>query len=295
MQFFNVPRATAWVHAHHREYVKDVMSSSANLQTRTYADLPSFVAHLREWTGEQRQCVAKAVAFAVATAVADVKWLTTGYAWQFILADDTLESGMPHTIYNAIVLPSWWVDTLCQHESGTEFLNLVETLVHERVHVWQKREPARFYRLYRAWGWSRVSDTESLPRSAVEQHRQNPDTPDHWVILQKSVDAAGPQYHWLPCVRFNTNAKTLHDVAYYLVRFNARLRVMEWHKMANVKWYTEFYGNCEHCYHPDEAAAVLLARMWRRCAASGGSACKSAGGGASAAEVAVMEWTRTSS
>ena len=54
---------------------------------------------------------------------------------------------------------------------------------------------------------------------------------------------------------------TLNNAIYYLVHINTELNKMDWFIMKNVTWYTDFYGNLSHCYHPHENVAVIIPRL----------------------------------
>ncbi len=228
--------------------------------------MTSFAAHIKNWHGSHERSLTAAARIAAESIHKEASWLLCrSIPWRFIVVDDRLESGMPHTIHSAIVFPAWWLEMLTKsiEQSNVEKTwACIETLVHERVHVWQKMHPPLFHSLYSTWGWKFMN---SIPKSLIERHRHNPDTPYHWCI-QEATTATGTvtqqdTYLWVPCVRFRTSPKSLHDVEYFLVRFNMRLQIFDWHSMSQVQWYQRFHNNTPHCYHPDEASAVLLARL----------------------------------
>lgn len=263
MEFFTVSDSTAWVAKYHANYIRGVSLNALNQQTRTYNNHNSFISHLREWDDNQKQLVKSAVTFAIENTSSETKWLCSSIPWRFIAVDDALESGMPHTIHSAIVFPAWWIRLLGDSSNtavkrSDTFFSCIETLIHERVHVWQKVKPDLFFQLYKAWGWKRIDNPHTIPVGIVESHRHNPDTPFHWAIFEQN-----PEYCWIPCVKFKPQPKNLHDVDYFLVRLHVRLHIIEWHPMTSVRWYQSFYNSTPHCYHPDEASAVLIASIAR--------------------------------
>jgi hypothetical protein len=225
--------------------------------------MSSFVSHIRNWHAPHERSLKEALRIAAKSIHKETRWLCSTIPWRFIVVDDRLESGMPHTIHSAIVFPLRWLEMLTtsiEHSRTERIWACVETLVHERVHVWQKMHPPLFHSLYVTWGWKFMS---SVPKSLTELHRHNPDTPYHWCIQEERSVGVTPTdtYIWVPCVRFRTSPQSLHDVDYFLVRFNENNHVFEWHSMRQVQWYQTFHNNVPHCYHPDEASAVLLAKL----------------------------------
>jgi len=92
--------------------------------------------------------------------------------WNLFLSSDRIEGGYPHTLDQNIYIPSSNVDT--------------ETLIHEKIHVFQRMYPELTDRLIRKWGF-----TKSRMRDRHPLQRNNPDITYHnydyngWVIFQK--------------------------------------------------------------------------------------------------------------
>ena len=174
-------------------------------------------------------------------------WLST--TWTFIAVDgDVVDSGLPHTIHRAIVLPIWLIESFGDEPPPKDS---VETLLHEKIHTLQKSHfPRFFHALYRAWGWRRLRRAE-VPTMITRNHRTNPDTPEWWAL-----EHAGSS--WIPCARLRRGARTLTEVDYFLVRVREG-HALEWEPMEQAAWYGAYYGHRSMCYHPDENAAVILA------------------------------------
>lgn len=253
--FLNAAKAAQWVRAHHTPYLDRTLASPANAAIRTYHDTESFCTHLRDWSPEERRELTTLVRRLV-----DRCWswrtMLARDRWTFLQTDDRLEDGMPHTIHSAVVLPRWLVRNLLPEaaSSRSAHRSAVETLLHERVHVLQKKYPRRFDRLYRDWGYAEV-----VPRSEhhaqcahlhrTYPHRTNPDTPRHWVWRNE----------WLPFAALRSGATGLRDCDHRLVWLRDPSHTPSWHALERVDAYTAYHGDRPHCYHPDETAAVLLA------------------------------------
>jgi hypothetical protein len=190
-----------------------------------------------------------------------------GVDWTFILVNDQLESGMPHTIGSAIVLPRWLLRRLLfETETIKTKQDAYETLIHERIHVLQKTYPDKFTKLYEAWGWTKVPKHGVIDATIDKLENQlptrlNPDTPNRWQYKENTQS-------WIPYTRMN---HTMINVKHYLILVDydnssngtaqAKTEVnLKWSRQDAVSWYTDLFGkDVSHCYHPDETSAVLLA------------------------------------
>ena len=288
IKYLDHAAACAWVRRHHTGYLRRVARCPHNRKHRTFADAPSFCAHLLDWAPEERRELSKKLRALVAACWSWRALLVRGPAWTFILANDDLEGGMPHTIHTAIVLPRWLVRTLLFETSDPAAKRTAyETVLHERIHVMQKADPTVFRRLYAAWGWKPVAQgglvdraLDTLERRPDRPTRHNPDTPQRWGTVRVAAD--GTATTWVPYVQLGPGG--MRDARYYLVTLARRQRggggggdsgagatplEVRWHPMEGVGWYNTYFGGAAHAYHPDEAAAVLLADCMVRDAEGG--------------------------
>lgn len=82
--------------------------------------------------------------------------------WDIIVVDDNIESGFPHTHHESIVLPKAHITSK----------DLTHTLIHEKVHVFQRLHPCKCNMLYLCyWGF-----TIANRRQVQDGLRSNPDT-----------------------------------------------------------------------------------------------------------------------
>lgn len=284
--FLSAKRASDWVLSYHTKYIHKTQSCPRNAAVRTYYDSSSFSEHLLDWTPTQEQRLRMLVTWLIGSCWSWRRLLRHD-AWIFIQSNNQLESGMPHTIEQAIVLPQWLVKVLMSvpTELGVdrtivttkEHAMAVETLLHERVHVLQKLYPERFSRLYYAWGYTPVPSYGPTRIAVSNIHHErtfrfNPDTPNEWLWKD----------HLYPFVELlNSNGYTtsggagdkiasrnttpsLQNCAYYLVDIRPSSMIREhsssmWYPMNSHQEYKRHHGEREHCYHPDETSAVLIA------------------------------------
>ena len=304
--FLTSAQSAQWIRTHHTTYLNHTLQCPYNARARTYTSRDTFCQHLREWTPEETRELTRVVQQCV-----DRCWswrsMLLHDRWTFLHVDDTLESGMPHTIHTAIVLPQRLVRNLLPEtaESPQAHRTAIETLLHERIHVLQKKYPKRFDRLYQGWGYRPV-DTPSDPHYKTLQqlhqqrvYRTNPDTPRRWVwrdewypfaeLMRPGSPSERPAlhrcaYHLVrlppstpsstspsaspsasPSVSPSTSPTTLWDtITSTLSPSSMRSFSPQWYPMHHVRAYTEYHGHCEHGYHPDETAAVLLSEEMMR-------------------------------
>lgn len=84
--------------------------------------------------------------------------------WTFLIAPDFIESGFPHTHYETIILPH-------SHVSRKSIDDLVDTLIHEKVHIYQRLYPCECNILFtRFWNLKIIGKKQTL-----QLHRSNPD------------------------------------------------------------------------------------------------------------------------
>ena len=126
-----------------------------------------------------------------------------------------------------------------------------DTIRHELVHVYQRRNPEAWRRFYRrSWSYEVFKDPPAgFPKELIEGRRANPDTTD---------DMGGPWACWL---------RRYWTIPIYKDNYNPRLRDTQvifwdaWKKEAltapPADW-TAFFGTPGQPEHPHEIAACLL-------------------------------------
>jgi hypothetical protein len=89
--------------------------------------------------------------------------------WKFAKVSTTIEKGFPHTLEDVIVL----TNTSLAHGD----FSLTETLIHEKVHILQRKDPAHAAEFIKRWGFHHVKQiTHPLKRN-------NPDLPEENYAL----------------------------------------------------------------------------------------------------------------
>jgi hypothetical protein len=110
-----------------------------------------------------------------------------GYmGWSFIKVGSHIEGGLPHTRGRHIVLSSRLLKNCVEiHDRGhaEKLAAMRDWLLHEQMHVFQRRNPDLFHRLYtKLWGFRRVESVGEHPWLTAHQ-LVNPDGLDgYWVF-----------------------------------------------------------------------------------------------------------------
>lgn len=110
--------------------------------------------------------------------------------WRVLFFDDKSEGGFPHTHGDCIMLPYKFL-TKHEHE---EQEHVIDTLLHEKVHVYQRMFPFDFLDLYlRYWGFGVLG----LASQRIPGIRSNPDTNDV-LFADSSGVMISPAFKKLP-------------------------------------------------------------------------------------------------
>lgn len=89
--------------------------------------------------------------------------------WRILISNDNIETGFPHTHGNIIILPSLMLVNI----NRVKFANIIDTLIHEKIHVYQRLYPCESNILYlKYWNFTVASCLSQTP----DGHRTNPDT-----------------------------------------------------------------------------------------------------------------------
>jgi 4-hydroxyphenylpyruvate dioxygenase-like putative hemolysin len=87
--------------------------------------------------------------------------------WKFALVGATYEAGLPHTRADIIFIEPEVINSP----------KLLSTLIHEKVHVYQRQNPEAMEKWLTAHGYRRIATRESRQLAGL---RANPDV-DQWI------------------------------------------------------------------------------------------------------------------
>lgn len=195
--------------------------------------------------------------------------------WSFVKVRSSIEGGLPHTRGAHIVLTAGVVRRIAMLREMDEKRALVgvgELLVHEQLHVAERRHPEVFAKLFtEEWGFEHV---ESLPSCAwLEEHQVvNPDGTDiRWV---RSFRRGDETIHVHPRVIFSDGdgpKRMPWDFRFvgillektddgYALRLDDD-GVPEHVPLLSIPEYRALFPGLSNVYHPNEALASMFPRM----------------------------------
>ncbi len=195
--------------------------------------------------------------------------------WNFLKVGSHIEGGFPHTRGKHIILAEhvcrWIVDQARASPSG-RLVNVIELLLHEQMHVFQRANSELFDSLYKyQWGFIRAKTIKTCPW-IVEHQMVNPDAIDcPWVYPIRRDGQTN--YIWPICSlsdgpgpkRMQTDFTML---AFHVVPDGEGYRVEQssdsrpkYSDLLSVRAYRQVFGPSTNIYHPHEAAADLFAKL----------------------------------
>lgn len=110
-------------------------------------------------------------------------------AWSFLKVSDKIEGGLPHTRGHHIVFS----ERVCERalasrksERENNVMGILELLIHEQTHVFQRTHPGLFDSLYtKVWGFEKMAKVPTNPW-LTKHNLSNPDGVDcRWVLPVK--------------------------------------------------------------------------------------------------------------
>tara|TARA_B110000208_G_C11797442_1_gene440298 strand:+ start:2711 stop:3547 length:837 start_codon:yes stop_codon:yes gene_type:complete len=155
------------------------------------------------------------------------------YPWKFKLSKN-IEMGMPYTLGSYIIFNQEYLDNLLDNKINK---NLLNTLIHEKLHVIQRSNPKQFNIFYRNnyKFLGRKILLKDVPNNILNKYMINPDSNfDFWLY---NID--GKEYY--PILDCNIN-----EVAYD--KNHNKLNLNEFKNRLN-------YNNHISFYHPNEIFA----------------------------------------
>jgi len=214
--------------------------------------------------------------------------------WSFLKLDSHIEGGLPHTVGAHIVLSPRFLATFVA-ESGAggddRLWSLGTLLLHEQVHVAQRRHPRLFDRLYTGlWGFRKLDFLDAHPW-LVEHRVVNPDA-RHALWAYEVRTADGSEWIWPTVVLGQSRgvrrllgvpslSRDIRMVAVGLARkedsFELRLDssgMPSVRRLLSFQEYRAAFPFSMAPYHPDEIAAegfsrIVIAELTRKARGKG--------------------------
>jgi hypothetical protein len=180
---------------------------------------------------------------------------------RIIKCDLSLEIGFPHTHKDIIVF-------------SEEYLKspLIETFIHECVHIDQRLNPNKYLKLYAKWGFIKypIRKIYGLEK-IISRSRMNPDGRDiNWLWISPLN-----QSYWLGAVFTTSNPDSLTQVENRIYkinnvnnRYNTTEKIGKYIKntselIHNNREFNKYFGNIKNNnYHPNEIIAEYITQLY---------------------------------
>ena len=185
--------------------------------------------------------------------------------WNFVKFRD-LENNFPHTHLKYIFLSQKQVNDIVYNYrkkskiSGMRYL--INTIIHEKVHVYQRLYPEKFDELYKLWNFSKPKNIYNIEKFK-NLVRNNPDSDKSYYVY--SFDDT----HILMNALYNSDAKNIGDTKYiglYLDKIDDNTYINKTNivkELKNIQEYNYLFGNIsQNYYHPNEISAELIAAYY---------------------------------
>ena len=188
--------------------------------------LPAELGKLRAWTRTANELMRRH------RHARALERLFEGCEWKFCKVSDEVEGGFPHTHGDIIILPQHMFSSSSSSSSA-----VVKTLIHELVHVAQRKNRSLCERLYVDFWNLRPRDIAAVPRELAGRIRSNPDVGVRHVLWTSAETRYG-------CVQLYTRElpRSLSDSEARLIMDSSAVET----------------GTCAY-EHPNEAMAYMLA------------------------------------
>jgi hypothetical protein len=150
-----------------------------------------------------------------------------------------IENNYPHTHGNTIFIPNNMISNIDNYK---------DTLLHEKVHVLQRKMPQLFDTLYISY-WH----MKKIQFNYKYDTRSNPDASDHWMFTYKNVNIVFIAKY----KKDATNISHVHYKGVYLDLNNIAFKEKE---LEQIPEFIDFFGlKKSNHYHPNELSAEMMA------------------------------------
>lgn len=150
--------------------------------------------------------------------------------WTFVKIDTNLESSFPHTIDNVIILSNDFFNR--------SFNSQINTIIHEKVHIYQRIYPEYINILYTNWGFKKTDVT-------LNNNRNNPDIKYNYSYNNN-----------LLIQLYNNNPHELYDSNTYLINLQNNDKILINNNI--IKQYDLPDISISKLEHPNEIMAELI-------------------------------------
>ena len=172
--------------------------------------------------------------------------------WNISKISPSIEYGFPHTHQNTIFLS--------ENAIHNDPRKVIITLLHEQVHILQRKYPQWFLNLYvNYWNFIKIKLDPESKAHIKKYHRNNPDGMDfEWAMKTSN----GPVILLAKYRNNNPSNLSVIEYVYCPLQKNGTLYSLKnpvtWEQILALDDFNEFYGITSNYYHPNEISAEII-------------------------------------
>lgn len=174
-----------------------------------------------------------------------------------------VEMDFPHTNLSAIFLSKRFIDMIIPYFNNNNLDKCIENIgsviIHENVHIWQRRDPEFFYDLYSKWKFKKYEKIINS-KKFINVNRYNPDGVDlNWCFK----DNKNNEYMLLSIYKDDaTNISHVNLIGIEIEKLGSVPiipPVPNIQKLDEISDFSSFFGNLGgNNYHPNELSAEII-------------------------------------
>ena len=183
----------------------------------------------------------------------------------FAKYENSVEMGFPHTHDNIIFLTGKFVNNILSYFNKNELdkciSNIGLIIIHECVHIWQRKDPDFFINLYKLWNFKYNKKIYNFNK-IMKKSRYNPDG----VYINWTYKFPNNDREIIPLAVYKNDANNIghvNNIGVFCEKIGNKPVIPPFPKtefLINIKEYSNFFGNIAgNNYHPNELSAELIA------------------------------------
>ena len=175
-----------------------------------------------------------------------------------------VEMDFPHTNGSTIFVSKNFIDAIIRYYNNNDLNSCISdigsVIIHECVHIWQRREPEFFDKLFKKWSFTKYNKIINS-KKFKSKNRYNPDGLYlNWCFTDKDT---GNEYLLLS--PYNENASNISNVSYIGIEVEKLGTVPIIPPIPNIEYlrdltyFQSFFGSVgNNNYHPNELSAEII-------------------------------------
>ena len=226
-------------------------------------DIPThYINKLEDWTDREKQVMNWLISSLIEKTPEEYKFIYKDV--KLAKFQNGVENGFPHTNADTIFVTNTFVSNILpyfnENNINKALDNIGSVIIHECVHIWQRREAEFFDSLYKSWNFTK-GDTIYNFNKINKKSRYNPDGVNiNWIFRCDTDDR-----DILPMAVYRDDAVTIGEVnliGVYCEKLNGHPIIPPLPKteyLFNIVDFTNMFGKIgSNNYHPNELSAEII-------------------------------------